>query len=79
MRNCAGSAVEFVSNDRMMQRGEMYANLVGAAGVELDFDERGGVDSGEGAPVGASFAGFGQRRGAAGGHAHAVFGIAPDS
>src|SRR5258708_30518741 len=53
-----------------------------AAGVELNLDERGGIDAGESAPVGASFA-SGAQRGAApglgnGGHARAMYWVAAD-
>ena len=53
-------AVERVADDGMMERGEVDADLVGAAGVELDFEERGWADAGEDAPVGAGFAGAGE-------------------
>ena len=39
-------AVECVANDGVMERGKVDADLVGAAGVELDFEERGGADAG---------------------------------
>ena len=71
-------AVERVANDRMMQRGKVHADLMRAAGVELDFDERGGVDAGEDAPVGAGFAGVGEGGAAARGHADAALGVAAD-
>ncbi len=71
-------AVERVADHGMMERGEVDADLVGAAGVELDFEERGGADAGEGAPVGAGFAGAGEDEAAAGGHANAALGVAGD-
>ena len=37
----AGGTVEGVADDRMLERGEVHTNLMRAAGVELDFDERG--------------------------------------
>ena len=36
-------AIEVVSDERMLECGEVYANLMRSAGVELDFDERGGA------------------------------------
>src|ERR1700723_1543602 len=62
----------------MVERGEVDANLVGAAGVKLDFEERRGTDTGEGAPVGAGFAGAGEDHAAACGHSNAALGIARD-
>src|SRR3984957_19372064 len=62
----------------MVERREMDADLVGAAGVELDFEERGRTNAGEGAPVGASFARAGKDEAAAGGHADAALGVAGD-
>ena len=76
--NLRRSAVEFVADHRMAQRREMYANLVGAAGVELDFDECGGADAGKGAPIGVCIARFGQCSGPVSSHAHAAFGVASD-
>ncbi len=73
-----GGAVERVADDGMMQRGEVHADLVGAAGVQLDFEERGRIDAGEGAPVRAGFAGFAEDEAAAGGHAGAPVGVASD-
>ena len=62
----------------MVERREMDADLVGAAGVELDFEERGRTNASEGAPVGASFARAGKDEAAAGGHPDAAPGVAGD-
>jgi hypothetical protein len=67
--------VERVSHDRMAQGRKMHANLVRAAGVQLDFDQRRGVNAYKNAPVGPSFAGIAQDGAAAGGHSHAALGI----
>ena len=71
-------AIEGVADHRVMERGEVDADLVGAAGVKLDFEERGGTDAGKGAPVGAGFAGPGKDEAAAGGHANAALGVTGD-
>ena len=60
--------VECVADDGMFEGGEVHTNLMRAAGVELDFNERGVADSGEGTPIGA--------RGARIGHYRAVPGLA---
>src|SRR5579871_3792257 len=71
----AGGAVEGVADDRMMQRGEVDANLVRATSVELDFEQCCGADAGEGAPVGAGLPGAGKDEAAAGRHANATLGV----
>jgi len=73
-----GCAVERVTNDGVAKSGEMHADLVRAAGVELNFEERGGIDAGEDAPVGAGFASVAENDAAAGGHAGATLGVAGD-
>src|SRR5229473_4861905 len=62
----------------MTQGGEVHTNLVGAAGVKLNFRQRGGIDAGERAPVGAGFAGVAKYKAAPGGHACAALGVAGD-
>ena len=75
-------AVECVTDDGMLDGGEVHANLMRTARVELDFDECRRVDRGEGAPVGESFAGIDAGAGPAaammGGHASSALGIAAD-
>jgi hypothetical protein len=73
-----GGAIERVANDRVVKRGKVDTNLVGAPGVELNLDKRSGADAGEHVPVRASFAGIGQGGGTAGGHAEAAFRVARD-
>jgi len=73
-----GCAIKRVAYDGMMKGGEVHADLVRAAGVKLDFDERGGVDASKGAPVRAGFAGVSEDDAAAGGHADAAFRITAD-
>jgi len=73
-----GCTVERVTNHGVEKSGEMHADLVRAAGVELHFEERSGVDAGEDAPVGAGFASVAENDAAAGGHAGATIGIAGD-
>src|ERR1700730_1912163 len=70
-------SVKSVADDRMMKGGEVHADLVGAARVELDLDERSGGDVREDAPVRASFASVGEG-GTTGSHAHAALGVAAD-
>ena len=41
----SSGAVKRVTHDGMFQRGQVYAYLVGAAGVQLDFQQGGGVDA----------------------------------
>ena len=73
--------VKRVAGDRMLQRGEVHANLVCAPGVELDFQQRRVADSRENAPIGASFPGIGNRSAVPGfalhRHARAADGIGP--
>lgn len=71
-------AVQRVSHDGMSERGKVHANLVCAAGVQVCFNQRCVVDAQQRAPIGASFSSFGQHDAAAGGHARATFGVAPD-
>jgi len=73
-----GGAVERVANHRMMERGKVDADLVGAAGVELDFEERCWADAVEHTPVCAGCAGAIDDA-AARGHADATIGVACDS
>ena len=44
-------AVERVAHDRMMKGGEVHADLVRAAGVQLDLNERRCIDAGQDAPI----------------------------
>jgi len=71
-------AVEGVAYDRMMESGEVHADLVRATSVELNFHEGGGADASQGLPVGAGFAGVGEHHTPAGGHANAALWIAAD-
>jgi len=66
----------------MLERGEVHTNLMRAARVELDFDERGIGECGEGTPIGACGARIGHS-GAVPGfalhrHARAMDGVATD-
>ena len=78
----ARCAVERVADDGMFECGEVHTNLMRAAGMELDFDERGIGDGGEGTPIGACGAGI--RHGGAvpslalDSHARAMDGVATD-
>ena len=53
LRRCA---IENVSDQRMLERGEVYPDLMRSSGVELDFDERRGTELDDFAPLGKSFA-----------------------
>ena len=48
-------AIECVSDERMLERGEVYADLMRSSGVELDFDEGCGGELQEFAPFGECF------------------------
>ena len=50
------SAIKSVSNQRMLDCGEMYSDLMRAAGIELDVEECGDREVGQCVPVGAGFA-----------------------
>ena len=53
LRRCA---IETVSDQRMLERGEVYPDLMRSSGVELDFDERRGTELDDSAPLGECFA-----------------------
>jgi hypothetical protein len=71
-------AVQRVTDDRMAQSRKMHADLVCAAGVKLNCEQRGSINWREDAPVGAGFAGVAKDDAAAGGHAGTALGIAGD-
>src|SRR5450432_3828749 len=77
-----GGSVEGVADDGVLERGKMDANLMGAAGVELHLEQRGGVEAEKRAPVGAGFARIGDFYAVPGflfgGHAHTADGVAAD-
>ncbi len=52
----AGGSVKGVANNRVLEGGEVHADLVSAPGMELHLDEGGVREMGEGAPVGAGCA-----------------------
>ena len=56
--------VERVAYDRMAQGRKMNANLVGAAGVQLDFEQRRGPDACTNTPVCAGGARIAKQTGA---------------
>jgi hypothetical protein len=75
-------SVKRIAHHGMLQRGKVHADLMRAASVELDLDERGAAEDGEGAPIrargarirdGCAAPGFFRR-----GHARAVNGVAAD-
>ena len=73
-----GCAVERVADYRMMFGGEVGANLVRAAGMDKNFEERSVGQGEECAPIRAGFTGLAKHGGATCGHAHAALGIACD-
>jgi hypothetical protein len=70
------SAIKSVANDRVLEGGEVHADLMRAPCVELDFKQRGGAEALKDTPVRVGFARTGGCGSFARGHAHAIFGVA---
>jgi hypothetical protein len=72
----ACGTVKRISDDRVVERGEVNADLMGSAGVKLNFHEGGRTDARKRAPVSTRFAGASQDETAARGHSNAAFWVA---
>ena len=70
--------VENVTHNRVVQGGEMDADLVSAASMELHFEQRCQIQTGQDVPVGAGFPGIAENDAAASGHTGAAPGVAGD-